>query len=173
MSFPLGTRVAACLVTLAACSPSLDWRQTRAEGSDVVLLFPCRPDRDERTVRVDGADLRMQMVSCHAAGAAFALAFAEAPDATRVTPLVAALRAAAAANIGAVPTVSVFAVAGATPNEQSALLRMEGRLPDGRRIVEHAAFFVKGLRVYAATVLGESIPAEAVETFFASIKSAS
>jgi hypothetical protein len=50
---------------------------------------------------------------------------------------------------------------------------MEGRLPDGRRVVEDAAFFVKGLRVYAATVLGESIPAEAVETFFASIKSAS
>jgi hypothetical protein len=69
--------------------------------------------------------------------------------------------------------VRAFAVAGATPNEQSALLHMEGRLPDGRRVVEDAAFFVKGLRVYAATVLGESIPAEAVETFFASIKSAS
>lgn len=173
MSFPLGTRVAACLVALAACSPSLDWRQTRAEGSDVALLFPCRPDRHERTARIGGADLRMQMVSCHAAGAVFSLAFADAPDAARVTPLVAALRAAAAANIGAIPTVRSFAVAGATPNEQSALLRMEGRLPDGRRVVEHAAFFVKGLRVYAATVLGESIPAEAVETFFASIKSAS
>ncbi len=173
MSVPFGACVVGCLVALAACSPALDWRETRAEGSGVVLLFPCRPDRHERTIRLGGADTRMQMVSCHAAGAAFSLAFAEAADATRVTPLVAALRAAAAANIGAVPTVRAFAVAGATPNEQSGLLRMEGRLPDGRRVVEHAAFFVKGLRVYAATVLGESITAEAADTFFTSIKSVS
>ena len=64
------------------------------------------------------------------------------------------------------------AIAGATPNGQSALLRIDGRRPDGRPVVARAAFFVKGLRLYQATVLGagEPVNAEALETFFASIR---
>ena len=49
-------------------------------------------------------------------------------------------------------------------------MRIDGRLPDGRRIVEHAAFFARGLRVYQVTMLGESLDAEAIDTFFDSIK---
>jgi hypothetical protein len=158
------------LATLAACSPPLDWRQARPEGSGVTMLFPCRPERHERTVRIAGADLRMQMHSCDAAGTTFSLSFVDAGEPTRVEPLVAALKASAAANIGGVPVAQPFAPPGATPNAGSALLRIEGRLPDGRRVTEHAAFFVRGLRLYQATAIGESLPEDAVQTFFGAIK---
>jgi hypothetical protein len=112
----------------------------------------------------------MQMHSCSAAGAAFSLAFADVADVARVTSLLAALRVAAQANLGGAATARPLVVAGATPNEQSALIQIEGRLPDGRRLVEHAAFFARGLRLYQATALGESIDADALDTFFNSIQ---
>jgi hypothetical protein len=161
---------AALLIAVVACTPTLNWRDTRPEGSGVAMLFPCRPDGHERTIRVAGDPLRMQMHSCRAAGAAFSLAFVDAPGAARVTPLLAEMRAAAAAHVSGTVAVRAMVVPGATPNEQSALVRIEGRLPDGRAVVEHAAFFVKGLRLYQATALGESLTADALETFFGSIK---
>ena len=37
-----------------------------------------------------------------------------------------------------------------------------GRLPDGRPVAAHAAFFVHGVRVYQATAIGEALPEDAV-----------
>lgn len=162
--------VALCAAALVACAPSLNWRETRPPGSGVAMLFPCRPDQQERTIRIAGAALRMQMHSCRAAGAEFSLVVADVAEAARVTPLLVALRAAAEANLGGASTARPLPLAGATPNEQSVLMRIEGRVPDGRRIVEHAAFFARGLRVYQVTTLGESLDAEAIDTFFDSIK---
>ena len=163
-------RFAALLAALAACTPPFDWRDARPEGSGVAMLFPCRPDRHERAVRIAGTELRMQMHSCQAAGVTFSLAFVDAAQPGQVTPLLAELRARAAANIGGAAEARAFAPPGATPNEHSALLQIFGRLPDGRRVTEHAAFFVKGLRLYQATAVGESLPADAAETFFGAIK---
>lgn len=166
---------AVMLVALAAvaCAPTLDWREARPEGAGVLMLFPCRPDRHEREVRMHAAPMRLQLHSCPAGGATFSLAVADTTDPAQVTPLLAALRAQAIANLnGAAIEEPLPAIAGATPNGQSALLRIDGRRPDGRPVVAHAAFFVKGLRLYQATVLGavEAVSAEALETFFASIR---
>ncbi len=111
----------------------------------------------------------MQMHECSAAGTIFSLSFADAGAPGRVAAILAELRRSAAGNIGSVPIERPFAVAGATPNPQSALLRMEGRLPDGRHVFEDAVFFVRGVRCYEAAVVGELLPAEAVQTFFAAI----
>jgi len=170
MSFASGWPLLALLAALAACSPALDWREVRPEGSDVTMLFPCRPDKHERTIRIAGADLRMRMHSCDAAGRTFSLAVVDAGEPTRVEPLLAALKASAAANIGGTPAQQPFAPPGATPNPGSALLRVEGRLPDGRRVTEHAAFFVRGLRLHQATAIGETLPEDAVQTYFGAIK---
>ena len=170
MRFPRGRRVAALLAALAACAPPFDWRDVRPEGSGVTMLFPCRPDRHERAVRIAGSELRMQMHSCTAAGATFSLAFVDAALPGQVAPLLAELRARAAGNIGGVSEAHPFAPPGATPNEHSALLQTFGRLPDGRRVTEHAAFFVKGLRLYQATAIAESLPVDAAQTFFGAIK---
>jgi hypothetical protein len=167
----ISRRVAALLAAaLVACAPPLNWRETRPPGSGVAMLFPCRPDPQERTIQIAGAALRMRMHSCRAAGAEFSLVFADVAEPASVTPLLAAMRAAAQANLDGTSTARPLAPAGATPNEQSTLMRIDGRLPDRRRIVEHVAFFARGLRVYQVTALGESLDAEAIETFFDSIK---
>ena len=170
-------RLAALLAALllSACSPTFDWRESRPDGSGATLQFPCRPDRHERSVRVAETTLRVQLFSCSAGDATFSLTVGDGAEPTQVTPLLAALRKQTLANLAAAEATErpLPAIAGATPNPESALLRIVGRRADGRRVVAHAAFFVKGLRLYQATVLGgDDDPAgsEALATFFASIR---
>ncbi len=134
------------------------------------MLFPCRPDQHERAVQLAGSGRRMQMYSCRAAHASFSLAYVDAAQPAQVGGLLDELRGRAAANIAGVGAARPLSVPGATPNERSAQLRIEGRLPDGSAVTENAAFFVKGLRIYQATSIGQAVPAQAVETFFGAIK---
>ncbi|MEP7302919.1 MAG: hypothetical protein ABI699_15510 [Caldimonas sp.] len=170
MSTSCGRIAVLLLSALVACSPALDWRVSRPEGGDLAMLFPCRPERHERPVRVAGVDLRMRLHSCMADGVMFALALVDAAQPEQVAPLLGELRARSAANLGGVAETRPFAPPGATPNPNSARLRVLGRLPNGRPAVEEAVFFVKGLRLYQATAVGEALPPEAAETFFAAIR---
>ena len=177
MSLASGWRIRAVapvlslLGTLAGCSPALDWREVRPAGSGATALFPCRPDKHERTLRIAGADRRMQLHSCDAAGATFSLAVVDGAEPAGVEPLLAKMQESFLANLGAgTPPVQPFAPPGATPNPKSALLHVPGRLPDGRRVTAHAAFFVHGVRVYQATAIGESLSEDAMRGFFAAIK---
>ena len=156
---------------LIACSPALDWREVRPEGSGVTALFPCRLDMHERTVRLAGSEVRMQLHSCDAAGSTFSLAIVDGAEPARVGPVLAALKASVAANLGGgAPLAEPFAPPGATPNPASALLHVQGRLPDGRPVSAHAAFFVHGVRVFQATAIGEALPEDAIRSFFGAIK---
>ena len=159
--------------SLSACSPAFDWREARPQESGAVMMFPCRPDRQQRTARVDDTALRMQLHSCKASGFTFSLSVADVDDPFRVSSMLAALRQQLVANIaGAVAALSLPRMVGATPNPNSQFLRIEGRLPDGRDVVVHAAFFVKGLRVYQASVVshGERPGPDTLATFFDSIR---
>lgn len=163
----------AAWLTLAACSPVLDWREVRPEGSGVTMLLPCRPSRLERTVRIGEASLPMRLHSCTAGEATFSLVVADAGTAARAAGLLPAMRSAAIANIAGVATpLPLPAIDGATASAQSGLLRIVGRLPDGRPVVEHAAFFVRGSWLYQATVVsaGEPVGPQAIDDFFRAIR---
>ena len=157
---------------LVACSPALDWRESRPEASGATLLFPCRPSRIEREVRLVDASLRMQLHSCTASGNTYSLAFADAASPGAAGAL-SAWRSQTARNVSgrAVP-LPMRPVTGATPNPSAGLDRIEGRLPDGRAVVEHAAFFVKGARIYQAAIVGTGeVPGqEALDNFFGAIR---
>jgi hypothetical protein len=164
---------AALAVGLSACSPTFDWRETRPEGSGAAMMFPCRPQLQERKVSLGGALVPMRMHSCSAGGANFSLSALDVDDPARVTPELAALRARVLANVaGAATEQQPLTLAGATPNPESARLHIVGKRPDGSAVVADAAFFVKGLTLYQAAVLGsDGVPdREAVETFFAAIR---
>ncbi|MBC8057822.1 MAG: hypothetical protein H7Y61_14720 [Rhizobiales bacterium] len=155
----------------AGCAPALDWREFVPEGTDISVAFPCRPDRHARAVVVAGAKAQMQMLACNAGDATFALAFVDVADPSRVAATLAELRATAVSNVrGAPPQDAPLNVRGMTPNEQSARLAITGTLPDGAAVQEHAAFFVRGLRVYQATVIGAAPAPQAIETFIAGLK---
>jgi len=162
---------AAALVAASACTPANDWRELRPEGSGIVVMFPCKPDRHARTVTLAGRATRMEMLVCGVGGTTFGLSFADIDDPVAVSVAVDELRAAAAENIGAtVVSQQEAQVPGMTPNARAVRLRLEGRRPDGTALREETAFFVRGLRVYQATILGPAIAADVQESFFAALR---
>lgn len=162
---------AASLLSLSACSPELDWREFQPEGSGIVASFPCRPDRHVRSIALAGRTLKLQMLVCDAAGANFVLLHADLDDPAAVTPVLEALHAAAVANIGARTVESrPLSVPGMTPNPQALGVRLDGRRPDGVVVQQQAAFFVRGLRVYQASVVAEKLPPQAGERFVAALR---
>lgn len=161
----------ALAIGVAACSPTLDWREARPDG--VVLMFPCRPKQLERTVPLAGAMLPMRMHACSAGGSNFSLAALDVAEPAAVTANLAALRAQLLVNLAGTATEQrPLALPGATPNPESGRERIVGQRPDGSRVVADAAFFVKGLTLYQASVLGsdDGAPSEAVDTFFGAIR---
>jgi hypothetical protein len=155
------------------CSPALDWREARTAGSGFVALFPCKPRTLTRTVPLAGAPVALSMHACSAGGVTWALAHADLGDPARVGPALSELRGSAAANIGAGAARELpLPIKGLTPNPASVRLRLEGRLPDGRAVVEQIALFSRGTVVLQATALGETLPDEAAETFFAALRAA-
>lgn len=155
----------------AACSPPLDWREIRPEGSPMVAMFPCRPDRHARDVTLAGARLRMNLLVCEAAGNTFALGWVDAADAAGTSAALAELRRLAAEHIGAAaPAARPLRLAGSTPDPQAADLRLQGRLPDGAEVHERALFFAHGLRAYQASAIGRRLNDEAAQDFVAGLK---
>lgn len=170
-------RISSCLfvgfglAALAACTPTLDWRDIEPERSGIGATFPCRPDRHERPVALGGDTTRMTMTVCSAGDTTFALAFVDVAEPARVGAMISELRAAAAANVGVdAPVVSPIQVRGMTPNPQSAHLKLQGRRPDGTPVQAESVFFAKGLRVFQATVVGRVLDSDVVDTFLSSLR---
>jgi hypothetical protein len=156
---------------LAGCSPAFDWREVRPEASDVLAMFPCKPERAERDVPLGDRRVRMRLLSCSVDGTMFALSGSDVGDPAQVAGALSALRATAAANVGAPAASGVaFNVPGATPNAQAGRMQLDGRRPDGQPLVAHAAFFARGTAVWQATVMGRAPSGEAIETFFAGLQ---
>ncbi|MDO9074336.1 MAG: hypothetical protein Q7U73_13835 [Rubrivivax sp.] len=175
MSSPLRTR-ALCVALLACaglpgCAPALDWRDVRPEGSALQLQFPCRPTTQRRDVPLAGARVNLALHACAAGGQTWGLAVADVVEPARVGPALTELAATAGGNVGAVAGQPLaLKVPGATPNDASIRLRLQGRLPDGTAVQMHVAVFARGTLVYQATVLGDAVPDEAAQTFFASLR---
>jgi hypothetical protein len=155
--------IAICTI---ACTPTLDWREVRPEGSGVRALFPCKPSRQVREVALAGAPVSMAMHACNAGDAVYALAFADVGDPARVSSALGELRRTALRNIhAAAPEARPFAVAGMTPNAQAVRFRGSGHRPDGSAVEEDVSLFAHGTVVYQATVLGTAVDAVAAQTF--------
>ena len=163
--------VVAAIVATAACTPTLDWREVRVEGDALTVLFPCKPDRRSRVVPLAGEPASMRMLTCAAGGDTFAASFLDVDDPARVPIVLQALQDITVANIdGAAPQSRPLVLRGATPSPLARRLAVTGRLPDGRRVVAHCAFFVHGLRVYQASVIGPAPDPETVSGFVAGLK---
>jgi hypothetical protein len=156
---------------MAACTPALDWREVRPDGAGLVVLLPCKPSSYARSVLLAGQAVQLSLHACSADGLTWALAFAELGDPARTTAALGELKASAMANLGATTsTARSFDLPGTTPNAASARLEFSGQLPDGKPVREQLAVFSKGTRVYQATVVGTSLPPEAVESFFGGLR---
>lgn len=159
------------LLALCGCSPELNWREVRPEGSGVVALFPCKPSVAARAVTLAGARVQMSLATCRAEHNTYALAYADAGEPARAGPALAALRSAASANLGS-PALLLgpMRVPGMTPNPLAERLSISGTLPNGETVTQVSAVFTRGTWVYQASMTGTRLSAESIATFFDSFK---
>jgi len=156
---------------MLACTPALDWRDVRPEGSGVTAQFPCKPTTHTRSAMLAGTRLPMTLLSCEADGMNFALSHADLGDPSRVTDVLVELRSALAGNLQAAASrAEAFEVKRMTPNLHAVRLAQAGRLPDGTAVQLRAVLFTQGSRVYQAVVLGGRLDEAAVGIFFESLQ---
>jgi len=128
------------LALLAACQPSLNWREARPAGSGAVALFPCKPEVDQRP--------GMGLAQCEAAGKRFALSWADLPDPTQLSAALKAMPQALATKLGQpLPPGQALQVPGMTPLPEAAEYRLATTAG-----VTHVAVFAHGGRVYQAVM---------------------
>jgi hypothetical protein len=159
---------------LAACTPTLDWRDVRPEGSGVMALFPCKPASQARQVALAGGKVTLTLHACTAGDATYALALADVGDPARVSAALAELKTSAWANVQATPPAPTPAMqpAGTTPNPEAARWRVQGQLPNGQTVQEAGAVFARATWVHQATVIGARLDDEAVQTFMDALRAA-
>ncbi len=158
-------------LVLSACSPTLNWRETRPADSGAQLLFPCKPDRFSRSLMLGGEKLQMVLNSCAAGDATYALSHAQLADAAHVSPALEAMQAAAAGNLGGSASVlSPLLIPGMTPHPVTQRWAVQGKGADGGAVYQQFTVFTRGLRVYQATIVGKSLDAVAADTFFGSLQ---
>jgi hypothetical protein len=168
---PKHAAIVAAAACLSACSPALDWREFVPQGSGLSVNLPCRPDHHARSVVLGSATVQMNMLVCSAGEATFALSYFDVADPARISKTLIDWRAAALGNVQARDAQTApLQIKGMTPNAEAVRVSAAGRLPDGAAVQEHVAFFVHGLRVYQAAVIGAHPSAEAVDTFFGGLK---
>jgi hypothetical protein len=163
----LGTLLGATL--LGACSPALNWRDARPEGTSLLLTFPCKPQQIAQDVVLAGRNVHMSMTGCVAAGMTFALAHARLDDAASSAAALDALRQSAVANldgrVGASHPVQVGRDAGIA-------LDIDGRSPQAEAMREHVVLFAHGADAYQATTFGsaDAYKDDAAQMFAESIR---
>ncbi len=152
-------------LSLAGCSPSLDWRQVSVDAASTVLM-PCKPDRVERRTTFAGMSADGVMWSCEAGGfnwSTTTLRFrGDAEAAAAQGPLGQAL----AANLG---SSSLPPDAGAA-SAASGRWRVDGRRPDGRPVRAWIRVSRDGAVLYQQVILspdGGAPSGDAQDTFLA------
>ena len=169
---PISGAVLGLLLGLvAACSPTLDWRQVRPEGWGLVASWPCRPTLQVRPVALAGPAVELGLLSCSAGDHRFAVASADVADPARVGPALQALGAAAQALVqGVIESERAAVVPGMTPQPAARWWRVQGRLPDGQPVREQVLVFAQGMRVFQATLVGPLADDALAQAFFDSIE---
>jgi hypothetical protein len=165
-----------CLAgSLAACSPTYNWREVRMDGANLQALLPCKPDHGKRTVDMGGSPAEIHMQGCEADGSMFTIAWVDAGDAARAAAIRAQWRAQTLATLRAAQLrdepIAVVGADTAVPAERVVLV---GQQADGHAIAVRVAWFARGAKVMQAMQLtnrpDNKAAAEAAETFFSGLR---
>lgn len=166
------------VVTLAACSPRLEWRELRSPDGYTVLL-PGRAQVVTRELAFEGHKLPMSMTSTGVGASMFAVGVATLPpaladDAAARERLIAYFRDALLKNVDATAPVADKATLARPPAAPQQLraaqgVRVQGRAGrDGAAARLAARWFIVDDRLYQLIALGGegAIDAVALDTFF-------
>ena len=161
---------------LGACNPTLNWRDVRTQDATLLALFPCKPETAERKVPLGEAVVTMKMLGCEAAGATFALAYADLKDASHAGPALEQLKTVTLGKLRAkISHNAPFVLKGAPTLPQSLQVDAVGTLQDGTTPVRaQLAWFTAGNQVFQAAVYtpvnAESAQPGEFEAFFSGFR---
>jgi hypothetical protein len=156
--------------TLAACSPTFNWRQVRAEPSTLQAMMPCKPEMAQRPVPMAGRQVELKVLGCDAGGASFALLFADIGEAGRSGEVLAQWKQATLSNLRAVGAQELpFLPKGGVALRESVQVIVSGKRSDGSDVESHAAYFAKGSQVFQAVIYAPKLNAEWADPFFAGL----
>ena len=158
-------------LSVAGCSPALDWRDVAWPDSGVTIQMPCKPKAHARELPVAGLTTKVTVVACQAQNMTFALSWADVGDPVRVGPALQEWRDAAKSNLGAqAQPVSAKPIPGATPHDQAGRWALAGRSPQGEARQSEVVLAVRGTRVVQVTMLGAAWDTEAADNFLGSLR---
>jgi hypothetical protein len=156
---------------LAACSPTFNWREVRAEPTPLKALLPCKPDKATRDVPMAGRQVSLEVLGCDTGGATFALLFADIGDAGRAGEVLSQWKTATLSNLrSAAAREAPFRPPGALGLPQSLQVVASGQRPDGSQVESHAVYFARGSHVFQAVIYSDRLKPEVAEEFFSGLK---
>jgi hypothetical protein len=166
---------ALALTALAGCTPTLNWREVRLDGADLVALLPCKPDKGERAVPLAGKDVVLRMQGCEVGEATFAVSHVAWPDAAQADQALAQWKTATLANMQAIaPQEQAFVPPGAMALGNSRRVNANGRRANGEPVTMNAAWFARpragGIDLFHAVLYAQRVDAEASSAFFSGIR---
>ena len=165
------------LATLAACTPSLNWRDVPLPPTTAQGLLPCKPDHAERSVPLGGEPTQLVVAGCAAGGATFAVmttlvAAGRAPDA-----LLDGWQQATLTNMHAAGDIArqPFHPAGGLPLAHAQRVAAAGQGPNGKPVHAQAVWSARaaaggGTELLHAVVYSDRPLTEVADTFFAGLQ---
>jgi len=153
---------------LAACSPSLNWREVRP-GGELKALLPCKPDQGSRRQSLAGREIKVSMMGCEAAGALYAVSVAELGEAGHALAVQVQWQANLLGNMQATASESrawALKVKGASIALEPVKLNARGVRPDGSPVAAQAVWFARGTHLYHAVIYADRISPAMSEPFF-------
>lgn len=175
MRYFLRAAVLFAALWLAACSPTFNWREVRPDTSTLIALLPCKPDQAMRAVSLAGRPVRLDMLSCDAGGATFAIGHMAISDPAQAGEMLAQWRAVTLANLRAtVSSDEPFLPKGTLALPQSVRVVASGQRADGQAVAVHAAWFAQGtssgIQLFQAVVYASKVSMEVSDTFFSALR---
>jgi len=156
---------------IAACSPTFNWRDVRAEPTPLKAVLPCKPDKASRQVPMAGRPVELQVLGCETGGATFAVLHADLGQPGRSGEALAQWQQATLANLrGTVSQSAAFVPAGALGLPQSQKVSASGQRADGSAVQSQAAYFARGTQVFQAVIYASQIRPEWADPFFQGLR---
>ena len=163
-------RFAAVALLLAACNPTLNWRDVRLEPSMLKATLPCKPEQASRTVPMAGRQVELKVLGCAAGGASFALLSGDIVDPLRAGEVLAQWKSATLTNLRSSGSLDrPFLPTGAMALPQSVRVVAQGLRADGSKVHSQAAYFARGSQVFQAVIYADLIDPQASDAFFAAL----
>lgn len=162
-----------CLVslTLSACGPTYNWRDTSIADTALTALFPCKPLKASRRLTLGRTEVELHMTSCNTGGVTVAIGHATVLEASEAASALQKWREATLAGMHAKSSSSSpLVLVGADQASHPVRAQAFGIQPGGGEIVLEAAWFARGNEVFGALMYGATPSPDVVETFFSSLK---